>query len=110
LLKRIQVLLFLFLLAQGYKSCSLIRYEYCKLAIGKKCELSTRHFSGNSDSDLPKFKRKYRTKGIQVIMPHIALLSFRQVNLSTDLILPRVKSNGTFHIHYVQGKRGPPAC
>jgi len=95
----------------GYstQACSLKAYKYCELGLGRKCVLSEKHVSGQHNSELPAFKRKYRSKGIQVFLPHIQNAEFTQFTLPDEYICLLLSTQSTYKVEYVQGKRGPPS-
>jgi hypothetical protein len=107
-MQRIKYIILFVVMGYVAQSCSLKQYEYCKLATGRACTVSEKLFADHHSSELPKFKRKYKTKGIQVFLPQISLISFTQFNISNDYSVLVVLSHPTYKVEYVQGKRGPP--
>jgi hypothetical protein len=107
LLKIIIPLLFLSFLG---KACSLKSYEYCKIAIGKKCEIAAAHgLAQDTQDEIPKFRRKYKAKGIQEVLPTVNQLSFSQFHTKRQHLLFKVEDVLILSLHYVKATRGPPS-
>lgn len=100
------IVLFLFL-SLGSRSCSLAGYEYCKLGLGKKLEVKEKLSQDDRDG-VPRLRRKYKPKGIQVIVPCISRLVFTDYYTYTE---PGFTLNQGYISHSYkeyQRKRGPP--
>src|SRR5690606_27976470 len=90
------------------KACSLNHYAYCKIALGKKFEFESKVFKNDGQSEIPKLRRKYKTKGIQVIFPTIPFLTIREFSYSSDFV-PHLTRSNNIHIQIrANCKRGPP--
>ena len=99
----------LFLLSGlSMKACSLKEYKYCEIALGKKFEFGAKVFKNDAQSEVPKFKRKYKTKGIQVIIPTIPFLTIQEFTYHTDFVPHLTRSNKTHFQVRANCKRGPP--
>jgi hypothetical protein len=107
--KPVTILLFILLYTLG-KSCSLKGYKYCEIAIGKKSLLiEAKSVSPVDQSEIPKFKKKYKRKALQVIVPLIPNLIFTEY-CYYSVFSPKVtKKTNSFFLYCAQGKRGPPA-
>jgi len=66
-------------------------------------------FSDNKSDESPRFKRKFRTKGVEVAIPHISDLSFVQIATYNEFILAPVENTHSSFLHCVERKRGPPS-
>ncbi len=94
--------------ARSVKACSLKGYKYCELAIGKKCLLDSPSVKKDCQSEVPKFKRKYKTKGIQVIIPALPFLP-KQEFVYRNAFVPHLSvwEKTTSDVR-ANCKRGPP--
>lgn len=92
------------------KSCSLKHYKYCEIALGKKSELAAKTFKKDTQNEIPNFKRKYKTKGIQVIIPGIPCLTIHEFTYCNDFVIGIIKSSTTQFQIRANCKRGPPTC
>ena len=54
------------------------------------------------------FKRKNKSKGLLVIVPHVPKLYFSEVYIYHDFFAQKTTNNYSCSLHYVQLKRGPP--
>lgn len=102
------VVLLLALSGGTAKTCSLKDYNYCKTGLGKKCDLDAKDFSGDNRSEVPFFKRKYKTKGIQVIIPTLPFVNNQLFSYRNDYV-PHVSvwDKKTSDVR-ANCKRGPP--
>lgn len=72
------------------------------------------HFSGKKDQNLAKdqitlFKRKVKTKGLLVIVPHIPKIYSLQDYVYNEYFFQKESKDYYCSLHYVQCKRGPPS-
>lgn len=92
------------------RACSLHNYDYCEMTGGKKCYLipDRSHHLDNPQDELPKVKRKYKTKALIVILPNVARINYVKFWVFNTYSTPRVKNTSEYEIEHIQLKRGPP--
>lgn len=102
------ILVFLFLSLSG-KACSLKKYEYCKLGIGRSCSLcQPNEFIQDIQSGNAIFKLRYKPKGLQIINSKVPALSFNNFYTYSEYQINIVGTIGSFFLYNAKGKRGPP--
>lgn len=102
------ILVFSLIAGLSSKACSLKHYKYCEIALGKKSEFGVKDFKNDTQGEVPKLKRKYKTKGIQVIIPTIPFLTIQEFSYCNDFVPHLTKSNTTHFQIRANCKRGPP--
>ncbi len=74
------------------------------------CELRKSHNLTQDDQDEnPKNRKKYRSKGLQVMAPLIEQLSFKKFHHSSVVTYLSVHRTYTSFLYCVSNKRGPPS-
>ncbi|MBL7933945.1 MAG: hypothetical protein JNL60_18720 [Bacteroidia bacterium] len=108
--KRTYLVTFVLVLLAGLSAnaCSLRQYKYCEIALGKKVELGAKILKSDGQNEVPSLKRKYKTKGIQVIIPTIPSLTIREFVYCNDFVPHLTRSKNTHFQVRANCKRGPP--
>ncbi len=63
---------------------------------------------GNSQDEVPRFKRKYKSKGLQVAILQITNLTFTKEWILIDFLNLSVKNFSISFLHEANLTRGPP--
>jgi hypothetical protein len=107
--KKIKYIIFFLFLCLFSRACSLYKYEYCKIAIGKKSNiLASKDLLKGSQGEVSKFKVKYKTKGLLVVMPIVPALAFNKFCDYARFSARIIENTCSSFLYCVQGKRGPP--
>lgn len=86
-------------------------YRFCEVGSGKKAFIESKaFFSQDTQGELPKVRKKYKKRGVQVVCPGIAKLSFRLCAIFTPYLVPRTGEPPVGTLRSLESKRGPPVC
>lgn len=103
-------ILALFALIAFWGAGTVRAFDLCKNDFSAKKELSvTKKISDNSNDELPRLKRKYKPKGVEVTVPHVSVTDVRRFCSYKDFFIPRIKNTGATFLYCVQLERGPPS-
>lgn len=72
------------------------------------CFSEAKNLAQDDQDEMPKLRRKYKAKGLQVIVPLISALTFKKFMLRSGVsFITRQQACSSF-LHCVGHKRGPP--
>lgn len=94
------------LTGHGFKSPVLPSYQFSN--VKKTTALTASEQQNDVANQVQVFKRKYKSKGLLVIVPHVPKLYFLQDYIYHDFFAQKTINNYSCSLHYVQLKRGPP--
>jgi hypothetical protein len=68
-----------------------------------------KNLSQDNQDEVPKFRRKYKAKGLQVIAPILTSLTFKTFRLRSEVSFVISHETCSSFLYCVRHKRGPPA-
>jgi hypothetical protein len=68
-----------------------------------------KNLAQDNQDEVPKFKRKYKAKGLQVIAPLLTSLTFKTFRLRSEISFIAPQETCSSFLYCARHKRGPPA-
>jgi hypothetical protein len=68
-----------------------------------------KNLAQDNQDEMPKFRRKYKAKGLQVIAPLLTSLTFKTFRLRSQISFVEPQETCSSFLYCVRHKRGPPA-
>jgi hypothetical protein len=65
--------------------------------------------AASDHNELPKVKRKYKSKGVEVPVPNITVADLQRFYTYKSFSIPKLRSTSAVFLYCAQLKRGPPA-
>jgi len=108
-LKKFSFIFFVFILPFSVGACSLKQYKYCETAVGKKCTvLQQDNFGQDSRDELPLYRKKSKSRGIQEFVPLVQKAICDCLPFASYVIFANSDNPIIQKIQFTQFLRGPP--